>query len=115
MTGAKLPRVALSLAPATHRVIAKLAMQQKRPKSAICADLLEEMTPALEQIAKLTEAAMRNRARLPADTAAKLGALEDLLGHTAAFGLERMEAAVSLPERTPEGPRSGPRRPRRGH
>lgn len=115
MNPGKPPRIGLSLPPATYLIIAKLALQQKRPKSAICADLLVEMTPALERITKLMEAAMQNRARLPADTAARLGALEELLGHTAAFGLDRIEAAVTVPERTPEGPRSGPRRPRRGH
>lgn len=109
----KPPRVALSLDPATYAVIAKLASLQRRPKSTIAAELLLEMTPSLERVASLLEAAMRNRARLPTDTANRLEALNELLGHTATFALDRLEAAVTPPEANePARRRSADRRRR---
>jgi hypothetical protein len=79
----------------THAVIAKLATLQRRPKSAIAAELLEELTPSLQRIATLLEAATKQRKNLPGDTVHKLEALEELLKHTAAFGLDRMAVALT--------------------
>lgn len=115
MTVAKVPRVALSLPADTHATLAKLASLQRRPKSAIATELLVEMTPALDRIAKLLEAAMQSRTHLPGDTAARLQGLEELLAHTAAFGLDRLEAAVSPPQAATEAPRRGARRRPPGH
>jgi hypothetical protein len=97
----KLRRTALSLDAKTDAALAKLSALQRRPKATIAAELLSEMTPALERIAALLEAAMRNRARLPAETASQLQGLEDLLGHTSSFALDRLAAAVDPePKRT---------------
>ena len=90
----KVPRMALTLKPETVAVLAKLSTLQKRPRSAIAADLLEEMTPALQRIATMLEAAQKGRAKLPSQTAAKLDALAELLQHTAEFGLDRLAMAV---------------------
>lgn len=107
------PRLAVTLDQATHATIAKLARLQKRSSSAIAADLLQEMTPALARITKLLEAAIANRATLPANTAAKLEGIESLLGGIATLSLDRIEEAVSAPppQKTPAG---RPAR-RRGH
>ena len=88
------PRIAVTLPAATIATLDKLSRLQKRPKSAIAADLLEEMTPALVRIASLLEAAIASRSRLPADTAAKLTEIEALLGATASAGLDRIEQAI---------------------
>ena len=90
----KVPRIALTLPAETLAVLAKLSLLQKRPRSAIAADLLEEMTPALQRIATLLEAATKNRDRLPKDTASKLNELEALMGHLATFGLDRLATHV---------------------
>ena len=104
----KLPRLALTLPAETSAALAKLSRLQKQPRSAIAADLLVEMTPALDRIAKLLEVAITQRAKLPTDTAHRLEALEELLGSVATFGLDRMEAAVT--KSANETPRSGVRR-----
>ena len=116
MTVADRPkRTAVTLDARTDATLAKLAQLQRRPKATVAADLLTEMQPALARIAALLETAIRNRERLPADTASRLQSLEELLGHTAAFGLERLEAAVQPP--TGERTKATVRRPgrRRGH
>lgn len=104
----KLPRLAITLPAATSTALAKLSRLQRRPRSAIAADLLVEMTPTLERIAKLLEAAIVNRAKLPAETAHRMQALEELLGSVATFGLDRLEAATK-PAGRPRAARS--RRP----
>lgn len=105
----KLPRMAVTLPAGTLAVLAKLSALQKRPRSAIAADLLEEMTPALQRIATLLEAATKNRAQLPKDTASKLNELEAVLGHIAQFGLDRLATHVTVTAGTDEaGTRSGP-------
>lgn len=112
----RLPRLAVTLPADTRAVLAKLGSLQKRPQSAIAADLLVEMTPHLDRIAKLLDLAVRNRAKLPADTASKLETLEQLLGTVATFGMDRLEDAVQ-PAETPSAQarrRSAVRR-RRGH
>jgi hypothetical protein len=91
----KHPRMAITLPAGTMAVLAKLSALQKRPRSAIAADLLEEMTPALQRIATLLEAATKNRAQLPKDTASKLNELEAVLGHIAQFGLDRLATHVT--------------------
>lgn len=93
----KAPRIAITVPPATLAVLAKLSALQRRPRSTIAADLLEELTPALQRIAALLEAAAKSREKLPADTAAKLNALQDLMAHTATFGLERLAANLTPP------------------
>lgn len=108
-------RTAVTLDAKTDATIAKLALLQRRPKAAIAADLLSEMQPALERITTLLEVAMRNRERLPADTAQRLQSLEELLGHTAAFGLERLEAAVTPPAASGPARRRSAARRGRGH
>lgn len=111
----KLPRIAVTLSAETRGTLDKLSRLQRRPRSAIAADLLEEMQPALARIATLLEAAIKNRQRLPGDTAAKLGELEAILGATATMGLERLEAAVQPASASePAGQRPAGRR-RRGH
>jgi hypothetical protein len=104
----KEPRLALTLNAETKAVLAKLAALQRRPRSAIAADLLEEMTPALQRIATLLEAATKNRAQLPKDTAAKLNELEALMGHLATFGLDRLATHVSQSQPDAKGARSAP-------
>jgi hypothetical protein len=108
-------RTAVTLDAKTDATLAKLAMLQRRPKAAIAADLLTEMQPALERITALLEVAMRNRERLPSDTAQRLQSLEELLGHTAAFGLERLEAAVTPPAASEPARRRSAGRRGRGH
>jgi hypothetical protein len=109
----KLPRIALSLPADTLAILAILSTLQKRPRSAIAADLLVEMTPALQRIATLLEAATKNRARLPHDTAAKLNELEALLQHTAEFGLDRLAVAVQAAADEPAHRRGAAGRRRR--
>jgi hypothetical protein len=91
----KIKRIALTPDAKLDAALAKLSVLQRRPKAAIAAELLAEMTPALERIAGLLEVAMRDRASLPASAAHKLAALEDLMAHTATFGLDRLEEAVA--------------------
>jgi hypothetical protein len=90
----KLPRLAITLDASTTAVLAKLSELQRRPKSAIAADLLQEMTPALQRIALLLEAATKQRDKLPADTAARLNELEAILGGMANMGMDRLAVAV---------------------
>lgn len=90
----KLPRIALSLPADTRAVIAKLAMLQRRPASKVAADLLEEMTPALQRIALLLEAATKQRDKLPADTASRLNELEAVLSGIADLSLDRLAVSV---------------------
>ena len=73
------PRLALTLPAETRAVLAKLAALQRRPTSAVAADLLEEMTPALQRVATLLEAATKQRSKIPAETAARLNELELVL------------------------------------
>lgn len=112
---AKPPRIALTLPADTIATLAKLATLQKRPRSAIAADLLVEMTPALDRIAKLLELALTNRDRLPGDTASKLESLEQLLAHTATFSLDRMQSLVAPKPTSGPGGHRTPGRRRRGH
>lgn len=113
----KLPRIAITVNAETHATLDKLSYLQRRPRSAIAADLLEEMTPALQRIATLLEAATKNRERLPKDTAAKLNELEAVLGGVAQMGLDRLAAAVQPAVSAAEEPahRRGAVRRRRGH
>lgn len=113
MTVAKPPRIALTLPADTYALIARLATLQRRPKSAIAADLLVEMTPTLGRIADLLETASRNRASLPADTAARLTSLEQLMAHTASFTLDRFHAAVTPASEGEPAPHKGASRRRR--
>lgn len=109
-------RTALSLNAATDATLAKLASLQRRPKATVIADLLDEMQPALSRIATLLETAMATRHALPSATEAKLEALQDLLGHTATFGLDRMDGLLggsALPERPAR--RAGARKRPKGH
>ena len=109
----KLPRLNMSLPAETHAVIAKLAMLQRRPKSAIAAELLAEMTPPLQRVAAMLEQAIKTRHQLPKDTVAKLEALEQLAGHSATFTLDRMEATLAPPTSAPSGQRTAARRRRK--
>lgn len=111
----KYKRTALTLDPKTDAALAKLSALQRRPKASIAAELLAEMCPALERIATLLETAMRNRERLPADTAHRLGSLEELLGHTAGFAFDRLEAAVNQPPASARKAPAGRPRVRRKH
>lgn len=114
----RLPRIAITVPRETHAALDKLSRLQRRPRSAVAADLLEEMTPALERIASLLEAATKARDKLPASTVAKLSALEELLGHTAQFGLDRLAAAIGTEAQAPAPVADARRRrapPRRGH
>jgi len=90
----KLPRLAITLPAETTAVLAKLSQLQRRPKSAIAADLLQEMTPALQRIAMLVEAATKQRNKLPADTAARLNELEAVLSGMADLSLDRLAVNV---------------------
>lgn len=51
------PRVAVTLEPSTHEVIARLAELQGRTRGAIIAELLDEVAPALTRTVALLEAA----------------------------------------------------------
>jgi hypothetical protein len=84
----------VTLPAETTAALAKLSELQRRPKSAIAADLLQEMTPALQRIALLLEAATKQRNKLPAETAARLNELEAVLGGMASMGLDRLAVAV---------------------
>lgn len=108
-------RTAVTLDARTDATLAKLAHLQRRPKATVAADLLNEMQPALDRITKLLEVAMTNRERLPTDTAARLQSLTELLGHTATFGLERLEAAVTPPAASEPARRRSAGRRGRGH
>lgn len=90
----KLPRLAITLDAGTTAVLAKLSELQRRPKSSIAADLLQEMTPALERIVLLLEAATKQRKKLPAETAARINELEAVLSGMANMGLDRLAVAV---------------------
>lgn len=103
----KLPRIAITLNAETRATLDKLSRLQRRPRSAIAADLLEEMTPALQRIATLLEAATKNRAQLPKDTASKLNELEAVLGHIAQFGLDRLASHVTVTAADEAGTRRG--------
>lgn len=109
----KIPRLAITLNAETHATLDKLSELQRRPRSAIAADLLEEMTPALQRIATLVEAATKQRDRLPKDTAAKLDELEAVLTGVAQMGLDRMALAVIPQAGGAARRRRAPRR--RGH
>ena len=106
-------RTALTLDPATDAALSKLARLQRRPKATVAADLLSEMTPSLVRIADLLELATRKRVTLPAETAARLAGIEELLTHSAAFSLDRLATAVESQTGTQKGARSAPRRPRK--
>jgi hypothetical protein len=86
--------MALTLPAETRAVLAKLAALQKRPTSAVAADLLEEMTPALQRVAVLLEAAGKQRSKIPAETAARLNELETVLQQIGTMGLDRLAVAV---------------------
>ena len=88
------PRLALTLPAETRAVLAKLAALQRRPTSAVAADLLEEMTPALQRVATLLEAATKQRSKIPAETAARLNELEVVLQQIGTMGLDRLAVAV---------------------
>ena len=88
------PRIALTLPAETRAVLAKLASLQKRPTSAVAADLLEEMTPALQRVATLLEAAGKQRSKIPSETAARLNELEVVLQQIGTMGLDRLAVAV---------------------
>lgn len=112
----KLPRIAVTVNAETHATLDKLSYLQRRPRSAIAADLLEEMTPALQRIATLLEAATKQRDKLPADTAAKLNELEAVLGGMAQLGLDRLAATLTPPATEREAAAVGRSRARRrGH
>lgn len=111
----KLPRVALTLPATTHATLAKLATLQKKPKSAIASELLVELTPALDRTAKILELALTQRSRIPAETAQRLEALEELLGEVATFSLDKLEASVRPPARGAIPRAAGKPRRRRGH
>ena len=100
----KVKRTAVTLDPATDAILAKLSSLQRRPKSRIIAELLAEIAPPLARVADLLELAQKNREALPADTAHRLGALEELLGHTATFALDRLQANLTPPEPQPAQP-----------
>ncbi|WP_460985719.1 hypothetical protein, partial [Staphylococcus aureus] len=51
------PRVAVTLENQTHEVISRLASLQKRSRSAVIADLLDSIVPALSRTVALLEAA----------------------------------------------------------
>jgi hypothetical protein len=53
----KLRRLILSLPPELDRVIDQLALAQEKPRATAVTDLLLEMTPHIEQIAKAIEQA----------------------------------------------------------
>jgi hypothetical protein len=106
----KVKRTAVTFPPEADAALAKLSRLQRRPKSAIVAELVAEMTPALVRIADLLEAATLNRKALPSDTAERLGALEDLLRQTMALTLDRSEAAVDARKDAPTRRVSGRRR-----
>lgn len=91
----KVKRLAITLSPATNTIVAKLSAFQKKPKSRIVAELVEEIAPALSRVADLLELTSKSRANLPSDALARLGALEELMGHTANFAMDRMTAAVT--------------------
>ena len=91
------PRLALTLPAETRAVLAKLAALQRRPTSAVAADLLEEMTPALQRVATLLEAATKQRSKIPAETAARLNELELVLQQIGTMGLDRLAVAVGKP------------------
>lgn len=109
----KLPRLNMTLPADTHAVIAKLAALQRRPKSAIAAELLAEMTPPLQRVAAMLEQAIKTRHQLPKDTAHKIEALEQLAGHSAAFTLDRVEALLTPPTSAPTDRRTAARRRRK--
>lgn len=90
----KLPRIAITLNADTYSTLDKLALLQRRPRSAVAADLLEEMQPALARIATLLEAVTKQRNKLPADTAARLNELEAVMGGMANMGLDRLAANI---------------------
>ena len=108
-------RTAVTLDAKTDATLAKLAALQRRPKATVAADLLAEMQPSLDRIAKLLEVAMTNRQRLPTDTAARLEALNELLAHTATFSLDRLEAAVTPTAASEPARRRSAGRRGRGH
>ena len=107
------PRIAVTLPANTIATLDKLSRLQRRPKSAIAADLLVEMTPALVRITSLLEAAIANRSKLPSDTAARFEELEKTLLTAATYGLDRMDEIVDNGERPPRS--RAPRGRRRGH
>lgn len=111
----KLPRISITLPAETIATLSKLATLQKRPRSAIAADLLTEMTPSLDRISKLLEAAMRNRASLPANTAARLAGLEEMLGGIASHGMTTLESIVQPLPAANGQPAKGGGRGRRKH
>jgi hypothetical protein len=108
----KLKRTALTLNPATDAILAKLSVLQRRPKARIIAELLDEIAPALARIAELLELASANRKSLPADAVHRIGALEELMSHTAGFAMDRLTAAVT-PATAPAKQRDAARPPRR--
>ena len=112
----KLPRIAITVPAATGAALTKLALLQSRPRSTLVTELLVEMTPTLERIARLMELAVKNRGELPLMTAGKMEALAELLQEAASAGMNRAEAMVGKkPKGDARQARKGRRRPGNVH
>lgn len=105
--------MALTLKPETVAALGEIAALQKRPRSAVAADLLDEMAPQLVRLAAVLRTAAEASASFPKASVEKLDRMVDALAMTA-------EGAMSQLERTVEDAASG--RPhqrgggrRRGH
>lgn len=85
----KTPRVAVTLKPETLAVLADLAKLQKRPRSSIAADLLDEAVPVLRRLAAVLKAAHAAQAQTTPAALARLEAIADtvLASHQAAMDL----------------------------
>jgi hypothetical protein len=90
----KVPRMALTLKPETVAAIAEIAALQKRPRSTVAADLLDEMGPTLTRLAAVLRTAAEASAHFPKASVDKLDRMVEALAMTAEGAMSNMEQAV---------------------
>jgi hypothetical protein len=109
----KLPRVAVTLKAETLAALAEIAALQKRPRSTVAADLLDEMGPTLRRLAAVLRAAAQASATIPRASVEKMDRMVEALAMTAEGTMSTMERAVDDAASAGQRRRRQPRR--RGH
>ena len=85
------PRVAVTLEPHDHEVIARLAHLQGRTRGAVIADLLHEVVPALARTVALLEAAAAAPEQVKKGLRSVVESVHDELVATAGQGIAQMD------------------------
>ena len=110
----KVRRVALTLKPETLAALAEIAALQKRPRSTVAADLLDEMAPTLQRLAVVLRGAAEASATFPKASVEKLDRMVEALAMTAEGAMSTMEQEVdAAATASAQGRRRRPERRRR--